>query len=121
MYTQKSCFISYHEKEAAVGVVLGKTSKDELLGLLLRLLFVTAEWADAVGSGLSRHKRRQEDGAADGESVEQSRGADGIEAHEDVALLNGGGVDDVAEDVLGEQRRGDAIRLGCLKLLLAQV
>lgn len=101
-----------------MSVVLGQTSEDELLRFFLGLLIVTAKRVDAVRSGLSGHQCREEEHAADGESVEQSRGADWIESHEDVTLLDGGSVDDAAEDVLLQQRRS---AIGCLKLLLAHV
>jgi len=113
--------VTTHEEEAAVGVVFGQATEDELLGLFFGLLVVAAKRIDAVGSSLRGHQRREKNGAAHGERVEQSRGADGIETHEDVALLgDAGGVDDgiVAEDGLGQQRRR---RLGCLKLVLAQI
>ena len=103
-----------------MGVILGQTTEDELGGFLFGLFFVSTERVDAIGARLRRHQGRQEDGAAHGEGVEQARGADGIEAHEDVTLGHGVHAHAAQHVGLGEQR-GGGHALGCLKLLLAQV
>ena len=105
-----------------MGVVLGQTAEDELFGLFFGLFIVTAGWIDAVGSRLGGHQCGQEKHAAHGESVEQARGADGVETHEDVALLQSSDINDVVvDDGILQQRRGSTHGLGCLKLLLAHV